>query len=92
MIRVKTAVLAGVLGFSSVVFGGQPATAAQSDVRLRQPQTQIHMTRWLTYPVGSGVSIVRRNTGIAPSPARTLRDWSTGRDLTLAKPWLNPSR
>lgn len=90
MIRVKTAVLAGVLGFSSVAFGGRPAAAAQSDVPLRQPQ--IHMTRWMTYPLGSGVPTVRRSTGVVPSPARPLRDWSTGRDLTLAKPWLQPSR
>jgi hypothetical protein len=90
MIRVKTAVLAGVLGFSSVAFGGHPAAAAQSDVRLRHPQT--HTTRWMTYPVGSRVPTVRRSTGVAPSSFRPLRDWSTGRDLTLAKPWLQSSR
>jgi hypothetical protein len=95
MKRIKTPVLAGVLGFGGVVSLSAPAPAATSDTRRVLSPVQLRATHMMTYPswpVTSFAPAVRGSTAPTASPSRIIRDWSTGRDLTLAKPWLTPSR
>ena len=95
MNRIKTAVLAGVLGFSGVAFLNAPASAGLTDARPSLPPVQVRATHTMSYTGWTATSFApaaRVATTVTPSPVRPARDWSTGRELTLAKPWLTPSR
>jgi hypothetical protein len=92
----RTSVFGGVLLVGVMVLGGSPAQARVAGVAVPAPAPRYAYTQPPATPLGgpdypaapSGRSWVLR-PGRASHQTRPFRD-PTGRDIPLAKPWLQP--
>jgi hypothetical protein len=104
MNRVHSAVLSSVLAIGGLVLGGSPAHAQLGAPAARRPiypaPTTPIVPGYFFYAApyaapGYGIHAFRPSVG-DPAPYGSsrpyYRDWSTGRDVRLAKPWLQPLR